>query len=113
MNGSEHAPVPRRRHTRSAPEQPAKERRILVSDRKADLVNGLVRRFEQVLRLLDSKVLHVVDEGKARRLLKASFERALWHPRVPYSARHHARLSEVLSNPVFTAAHHRVRVGLL
>src|SRR5687767_5546181 len=110
MNRSEDAPVPGRRHTCSTPEQPAKERGILVPDRKADLVNGLVRHFKQALRLLDSKVLHVVDKCKARRLLEASLRRTLWHPRVPDGTCHHAGLSEVLPKPVFTAAHDRVRM---
>jgi hypothetical protein len=97
MNRLEDTAVPRWRHTSSTPEQPPKERGILVADREADFVNGLIRRLEQVLGLFDAKVLHVVDERKPRGLLEAPFQRALWNLRVPNDARHDARLSEVLS----------------
>ena len=67
----EHATVARRRNTRPTLEKSPEERGILVPDRKADLVNRLVCRFQQVLRLFDAKVLHVIDEGEAGRLLWA------------------------------------------
>lgn len=97
MNRLEDTSVSRWRHTRTTLEQAPKKRWVLVPDRKADLVNGLIRGLQQVLGLFDAKVLHVVDERKARGLLEAPFQRTLWSLRVPDDARHHARLSEVLS----------------
>jgi hypothetical protein len=113
MNGLEYATVPRRRHASTSPEQASKERGVLVPDRKADLINGLVGRFEQAFGLFDTEVLHVVDESKARGLLEASFQGALRHSCMPDHARHHARLAEVLAKPLLAAAHHRIRMWLL
>src|SRR5688500_7126449 len=96
MNRLEYTAVPRWRHTSTTLEQAPEERGVLVSNREADLVNGLIRRLQQVLGLLDAKVLHVVDECEPRGLLEPPFQRALWHPGVDDGASHHAGLSAVV-----------------
>ena len=46
LNRLEDPPAARRRHTGPTPEQAPEEGEVLVADRKADLVNRLVRRRE-------------------------------------------------------------------
>src|SRR5687768_13527229 len=113
MNRLEDTSVASWRHTSTTPEQPPKEGGVLVTDRKADFVNRLIRSLEQVLRLFDAKVLHVVDQRKARRLLEAPFQCALRNPRVPDDTRNDARLSEVFPEPRFAATHNSVGMRLL
>ena len=65
MNRLKGTPVLPGRDTRTTLEQSTKERRVVVPNRKGDLVNWLVRRLEQALGFFDAKILHVVDERQA------------------------------------------------
>src|SRR5688500_6180776 len=113
MNRLEYTAVPRWRHTSTTLEQAPEERGVLVSNREADLVNGLIRRLQQVFGLLDAKVLHVVDECEPRGLLEPPFQRPLRSLRMADDARHDAGLSEVLAEPALAASHHGIGVRLL
>ena len=82
MDRLEYTSVPRWHHTSTALEEAPKERGVLVADREANLVNGLIRRFQLVLGFFDAKVLHVVNECEARGLVEASLQCALGNVRV-------------------------------
>src|SRR5688572_26745514 len=66
-----------RGQTRRALEQAAEERRILVADAPADLVDRRVRPLQPALGILDTKALYVGNGGNTRRLREAALERAL------------------------------------
>src|SRR5690606_18888815 len=69
-----------RRETGRALEQPAEERRILVTDAPADLVDRSLGTFEPAFRVLDAQALHVGDRAQARGAYEAPLESALGQP---------------------------------
>ena len=113
MNRLEQSPVLGWRHPGATLEKPSKERRILVPDREADPIDGLVRRFEQTLRLFDAKVLHVVDEREASGQFEAPLQCSLWNLSVANDPRDDTTLTEVPAQPFFATAYHGISVRLL
>src|SRR5688572_4236673 len=94
-------------------EQPPEERRILVADVVADLVDRPLRGFEQALGLLDSQVLQVVDEREAGGLLEPPLQRPLGDAAVGDDPRNRTGFAIVLGQPVLADANRSVSVRLL
>src|SRR5690606_18919258 len=70
-----------RSHPRRALEEAAEERRVLVADAPADLVDRRVGAFQPALGVLDAQALHVGDRREAGGTGEAALEGALGQAR--------------------------------
>src|SRR5690606_22442412 len=77
VRNTESLPVSARRQTGGAPEQAPEERRILVADAPADLVDRGIGTLEAALGVFDSQALHIGDRRHAGRRTEAPLEGSL------------------------------------